>query len=977
MTNLGAFKMRRWIKAACLCLLAAFAFTACDGNSKDGANGGDHRRNRGVASMFAEEFERRSDRDHRRNRDAASSDDIGADVRRDEDDKGGEGGKDNKDGKDDGENRGAASASGYLTKPFDPTATKLPRDFVGCDASEIYSAVSKEIKSDEWERGEYEKTGDYEERTTLMLANLGQKKLLGDLKFSSTLAFTLRSANLPDETGDDAALKTDYDADSETLTASADVMKIDSRWGLCLQKSLKRDDYVGENHFGVKKEILVLKTTECGVLFDERDTKGFEYSSKFVWRLNDVTPEKAKEIRDDLGAICVCKLRYQDRSVALGSDYSRSKPTMDLPLDSESFDFAVSVTQPEFWLYNVKTGEILAKWSWNETRASITKKIGDLTPSKLSEESETASVSKRDASDDEDADLESRLQAAMGTSGKGSDFDIQLVPLDPLAFDGTSGKGSDFDLQPFDPSCKTLPRRYRGHDPAAIYEAVAKLADEELWNKGEFEKTVEYQKRIKETWNSLQDKTLVGDVKFSSTLAFALIGDSSSGLIDRYDADSETLSVTAVVSDAYFGYRDRLHGLTFETKTKEIKVAFTESYGSYYFQLRDAKPDVARNLSGKVGVLCVCKLTYRKINDGLYRGPCAGSAAVLTTEPEFWLYNVETGDVLAKYSLREAQEKTPKTIGGKASKTAASTEKKDAAAKADSEESAEEQAAREAARAATQIAKERRRSAAFWQEGNRRLENRLDAVKKLKPSRELDAPTSIAVPENCATLQEALAEAAKAPYSGPIPRVALAAGEYDASGLVLKTSVDIQSATGNPADVVLKVDAASPIVVDGETVVEFDGATLRQVGSGEKAGCCVEVKRGIALFFNCVFDGKDGAKSATGVKAVGLKSAVVCGKCRASGFSLSALHVEDGAFAWASDSVLGPNNRFGASSKESRLEVENCELRGNDVGVYFGRIASGGARGNVYAENKRDAQVVESATVEVDAPDAKKTDGKK
>lgn len=910
--------MRRWIKAACLCLLAAFALTACDGNSKDGANGRDHRRNRGAASRG----------------------DIGADARR---------------GKDDGENRGAASASGRLNKPFDPTATKLPRDFVGCDASEIYSAVSKEFESDEWERGEYEKTGDYKERTTVMLANLGQKKLLGDLKFSSTLAFTLRSANLPDETGDDAALKTDYDADSETLTASADVMKINSRWGLCLQKSQKRDDYVGENHFGVEKKILALKTTECGVQFDERDTKGFDYSSKFVWRLNDVTPEKAKEIRDDLGAICVCKLRYQDRSAALGSDYSRSKPTMDLPLDSESFDFAVSVTQPEFWLYNVKTGEVLAKWSWNETRASITKKIGDLTPSKLSEESETANVSKRDAADDEDADLESRLQAAMGASGK----------------------GSGYDLQPFDPSCKTLPRRYRGHDPAAIYEAVAKLADEELWKKGEFEKTVEYQKRIDETWNSLQDKTLVGDVKFSSTLAFALIGDYSSGLIDSYDADSETLSVTAITSDVDFGYRDSLHGLTFKTETKEIKVAFTKSYGSYYFQLRDAAPDVARNFSGKVGVLCVCKLAYRKIKDGLYRGPCVGSAAVLTTEPEFWLYNVETGDVLAKYSLREAQEKTPKSIGGEASETAASTEKKDATAKTDSEESAEEQAAREAARSATRIAKERRRSAAFWQEGNRRLENRLDAVKKLKPSREVDAPTSIAVPENCATLQEALTEAAKAPYSGPIPRVALAAGEYDASGLVLKFPVDIQSATGNPADVVLKVDAASPIVVDGETVAEFDGATLRQVGSGEKTGSCVEVKRGIALFFNCVFDGKDGAKSATGVKAIGLKSAVVCGKCRASGFSLSALHVEDGAFAWASYSVLGPNNRFGASSKESRLEVENCELRGNDVGVYFGRIASGGARGNVYAENKRDAQVVESATVEVDASDAEKADEKK
>jgi len=325
--------------------------------------------------------------------------------------------------------------------------------------------------------------------------------------------------------------------------------------------------------------------------------------------------------------------------------------------------------------------------------------------------------------------------------------------------------------------------------------------------------------------------------------------------------------------------------------------------------------------------------------------------AVRATVPEFWVYNVDTGDVYAKYSLKDLKIGKVKKIGDYG---------RDRAVEKKEEESKEN--------ASEQIAKERRRAAEFWENGNKRLDNRLAAVKRLTSSREVAAPLQIAVPGDCATLAEALDEAAKKASKDEIPRIVLDAGEYDASGLTLKTFVEIQSASGKPEDVVLTVDAASPITVDGETVVSFDGVTLRQVGGGAKNGACVEVKRGIALLFGCVLDGKNGAKSATGVKAVGLKSAVVLHKCVATGFSLSALHVEDGAFGWAVESVFGPKNRFGASSKAARLEAEKCEFRGNETALYFRGIATGGAQECVYAENKRDAQILDGAKVEVDAP---------
>ncbi|MBR4976231.1 MAG: hypothetical protein IKY61_04190, partial [Thermoguttaceae bacterium] len=530
-------------------------------------------------------------------------------------------------------------------------------------------------------------------------------------------------------------------------------------------------------------------------------------------------------------------------------------------------------------------------------------------------------------------------------------------------------------------------------------------------------------KRISKFKEELPLQPLYGDLTFDSYLALALLPseDDLLGAQAKYDADAERFRIIFNGGVDYWikEFDDSLlYGIKFnEVKTssetyigenlygvkKEIResnyvsrgVVFTDSLNLALddresLLLRGILPSDAKEIGDSLGVLCVFKLLcVNEISDGVATPSCAVygfwqheatmsspyefselQIAVRVTIPEFWVYNVETGQVFAKYSLQDMKTGKAKKIGdfelGKASQDAekANAEKSD--------ETAEEKAELEAKQSAAEIAKERRRSAAFWQDGNKRLDNRLAAVKRLTPSRDVDAPLTIAVPGDCATLQEALAEAAKKASKDVIPRVVLDAGEYDASGLALKTFVDVQSASGKPEDVVLTVDAAKPMTVDGETVASFDGVTLRQVGGKAKSGACVEVKRGVALFFNCVLDGKKGAASATGVKATGLKSAAVLHKCRATDFALTALHVEDGAFGWAVENVFGPKNRFGASSKGARLEVEKCEFRGNETGVYFGKLATGGASENVYAENKRDAQIVDGAKVEVDAPNVEK-----
>lgn len=578
--------------------------------------------------------------------------------------------------------------------------------------------------------------------------------------------------------------------------------------------------------------------------------------------------------------------------------------------------------------------------------------------------------------------------------------------------------------EPLDRTATKLPSGYRGHNIEKVAQAVARIFADGDVEKDEYEKTADYKKRIAAFKEKLPIQSLYGDLTFDSYLALALLPSEDEeflGAQAKYDADAEMFRIIFKrdVDYCVFALDDsRLRGIKFnEVKTssetyigenlygvkKEIResnyvsrgVVFTDSVNlalddGERLLLRGILPSDAKEIGASLGVLCVFKLfCIDETHDGVATPNCAVygfwqheatmsspyefselQIAVRVTIPEFWVYNVETGQVFAKYSLQDLKTGKAKKIGdfelGAASKDAEKTNAEK------SDETAEEKSEREAGEAASDVAKERRRSAEFWENGNKRLENRLAAVKRLTSSREIDAPLTLAVPGDCATLSEALAEAEKQATKDVIPRIVLDAGEYDASGLTLKTFVDVQSASGKPEDVVLTVDAASPITVDGETVVSFDGVTLRSVGRGAKSGACVEVKRGIALFFGCALDGKNGAKSATGVKAVGLKSAAVLHKCVATGFSLSALHVEDGAFGWAVESDFGPKNRFGASSKAARLEAEKCEFRGNDTALYFRGIATGGAQENVYVDNKRDAQIVDGAKVEVDAPNVEK-----
>ncbi len=667
------------------------------------------------------------------------------------------------------------------------------------------------------------------------------------------------------------------------------------------------------------------------------------------------------------------------------------------------------------------TSEATAKPSAEKNDEKETK-----TPSEETAQKPTAPISTPDANDEAGTTTlkKETVAAVEGSDGEelpsleaenNREERIAKIKVDVADSDPVDDKYSN---ELLDPTATQLPPGYRGHNIKAINKAIMEIFDKGNVSKDEYEKTSAYRKRIATFKTELPTKSLYGELTFDSCLALALLPAKSEeigeiGVQTQYDADAEKFRIVFNDNVDYFLREigdSRSFGIKFSdeqrsSKTyigenlygvkKEIRESHYVSHGVIFTDsidlaldnneclcLQGIAPNEAKEIGDSLGVLCVFKLLcVDEINgavatpncqvvgwwqhEATMRNPYEFSElqiAVRVTIPEFWVYNFKTGQVFAKYSLKDLKTGKAKSIGDFDLSAASKTKEKESAS--DSQETDEEKAEREARETAEKLAKERRRSAAFWQDGNKREENRLAAVKRLTPSREVEASTTIAVPGDCATLQEALDEAAKHAGRDSIPRIVLDAGKYDASGLTLKTFVDIQSATGNAADVILNVGAA-PIVVDAETVVEFDGVSLRR---GGKSGACVEVKRGIALFFRCDFVGESGAKSAVGVKAVGYNAAAVLHKCRATGFSLSALHVEDGAFGWTTETVFGPKNRFGASAKAARLEVEKCEFRKNETALYFRGIASGGAQENVYAENKRDAQLADGAKVEIDAP---------
>lgn len=95
---------------------------------------------------------------------------------------------------------------------------------------------------------------------------------------------------------------------------------------------------------------------------------------------------------------------------------------------------------------------------------------------------------------------------------------------------------STFSSAPFDPGVTSLPPRFPGNDPKAVYDSL--FAIQQKAEKSEFESTAQYRERLRQTNTNTP---LVGTLSLDSTYAFRI---TSSQIETKYDADAQQLTIT-------------------------------------------------------------------------------------------------------------------------------------------------------------------------------------------------------------------------------------------------------------------------------------------------------------------------------------------------------------------------------------------------------------------------------------------------
>ena len=249
----------------------------------------------------------------------------------------------------------------------------------------------------------------------------------------------------------------------------------------------------------------------------------------------------------------------------------------------------------------------------------------------------------------------------------------------------------EYATTPFDPDIFEVPPEYRGHDPVAIVAAL----ESEVFNVGDSGLPLvspEYREYLEARAKTLLDKPLYGELTFRSRLAVVLMNDAELDDPERETVTCEYLSATRTMIvrrarktpqaeptlwrfgtfapfAAYFSLM-KSDGETYalEILTNQFKKRTPPKLESW--TLVGVEEEDYERLKGTLRVLCAFNLgvggnEYLGLHLPTVRRP---PGALLTDEPfqkrpykllcadepEFWLYDGATGEILAKYSAPDA-----------------------------------------------------------------------------------------------------------------------------------------------------------------------------------------------------------------------------------------------------------------------------------------------------------------------------------
>ena len=257
----------------------------------------------------------------------------------------------------------------FAETPFSPVGGRVPLSYRGINVDALAQKFFDAVNVDREEEGltdyQYAKIVDKKRRAVM------NESLLGGIAIGSYVAVcwppkkALAAKDL--ETTEYVVAKYNGDVDAATLSCTSS-SKGDNPFIMTLGLDQK-------TFSGFKQRIRETQSRNAGVIYratPKSGAKGDEAVADCVkeWKLKKVDSKFAERL-DSLAVCCVGRLELCDK--ALWEQYK----TVRKEAYGQRYN-AVFLDSVEYWVYDYYTGEVFAKYTANDVRRGVSKRVGDL-----------------------------------------------------------------------------------------------------------------------------------------------------------------------------------------------------------------------------------------------------------------------------------------------------------------------------------------------------------------------------------------------------------------------------------------------------------------------------------------------------------------------------------------------------------------------------------------------------------------------
>jgi hypothetical protein len=235
----------------------------------------------------------------------------------------------------------------YDTNLFDDKVESLPANYMGYDIKQLYEELKQKFPP----KDEFETKDTYIKR-------------LQSEEYNNLYAFKIE---------DRYGFYSTYNADNENLNLKFQFSSTSSfdrnstsiiSYITLTTKTIEgnKTTYMASNAYG--KEVEVAKHTgdKYGISLISKNIFPLRFMNDYQINLK-MTPDKAKELKDNTGVLLICKLGLPKNNPAyIFESTFYAKPTISLPIELSYQQHFLFVTMvKEIWVYNFVTGEIVKK----------------------------------------------------------------------------------------------------------------------------------------------------------------------------------------------------------------------------------------------------------------------------------------------------------------------------------------------------------------------------------------------------------------------------------------------------------------------------------------------------------------------------------------------------------------------------------------------------------------------------------------